>query len=74
MLLLGGLIGAYIGFAGLPYLDKKYKPHPWICAFLAAAAAFMWAFNSDTELIWAILSICVCFVFGFFAPRWAKHL
>ncbi len=71
---LGGLLGAYLGFAALPFFDKKYKPMPWTCAFLAGLGVFLLLSDREMAANWKIVTVGVSFVVGYYAPKWAKYM
>lgn len=66
--------GGFVGFASLPYFDKKYRERPFVCAVLAALLATLGAIWAGAGLsvvaIVAVSSACL----GFFAPKWVKHV
>jgi hypothetical protein len=75
LLLVGACFGAFIGFAGLSAVDeKKWKPRPWLCAFLGAIGAVIYAHYVQSP-IWGLpIAALVGAMLGFFAPKWVMYI
>ena len=71
----GFALGTYIGFAGLPFFDsKKWKPMPWTCAILGMLGGLAFAYFMDRPST-HIGALAICgFIFGYFAPFWARYM
>jgi|GEM_PF-4222376 len=71
---MGGLFGAYIGFAALPFFNpKKWRPRPLLCGLLASAASVAIALSRTEHVETVILAGLVGGILGVFAPWWAKY-
>ncbi len=72
---LGFFFGAFLGFAALPFIDsKKWKPKPWTCASMGMLGGFAFAYLSGLPPF-NIGSLSIGgFIFGYFAPFWAKYM
>ena len=72
--LMQGGIGAFIGFAALPYFDsKKYKPQPFLCAVIASSIVIALAISREQSGASIALSGMAGFIFGYLSPSLAKY-
>lgn len=73
---LGFCFGTYVGFAGLPFIDKaRWRPRHVICAVLGGLGAVLFAAITFAVPIWAIALAGVAgAALGYLAPKWAPHV
>ena len=75
LFLTGFLFGAFLGFAGLPFIDsEKWKPMPKVCSMLGFTGAIIFAVTINQQIQHMILFGVFGTILGYFAPVWAKHI
>lgn len=71
----GGLFGAYVGFAALPFFDSsRWQPRPVACGLLGAVGCALLAVSRSQGPLVVLISGLVGGLVGLFAPWWAKYL
>jgi len=74
-LVTGFCTGCFLGFAGLSFFDeKRWKPRPLVCGLLAGAATTALAIGRDGNPYPILFYTISGFIFGYFAPYFAKYL
>lgn len=69
--LFGLIIGLFLGVALLPYFDvEKWKPRPFVCAFLGGIFGLMLALVDSYPIGIAVFSGALL---GYFATKWAPY-
>lgn len=70
---LGAGLGAYVGFAALPHINKRHKHRPIACALISSAVAIIVCLQYGLSDLRAIGLVFGTAFVGALAPLWAKH-
>jgi len=68
-------IGAFIGFAGLPYFDKKkWTPQPFVCAVIASGVLISHSLSREEVGTTVALYGAGGFLIGYLSPYFVKYI
>ena len=73
--LIRGGVGAFLGFAALPYFDSaKWPARPLVCAVIAGGVAIALAISREQSTSAIALLGAAGFLFGYLSPSFARYL